>query len=207
MKTIKIFATLVICCLTNLSFASISPEVTIKATGTKKFTVSIDNTNGGRVDVLLKDINGEVLQNDRIRKRAVISQSYNLERLPVGEYKLYIEDGAKTITQSIVVNEHRVTVPKNLKAEYFAPAVVVNNDKLDFTMLCPRETLVIIEIIHETGHKNYSMGTCEKGSVQRRFDISALEPGVYTVATHLVGQNFKTTFYDPITVGHSVAGL
>jgi hypothetical protein len=206
MKTIKNFATLVLCLITTMVFAGISPEVAIKETDQKAFTLYIDNTNGGRVDVYLKDANGELLQSERIKKPEAITQKYNLENLPVGEYKLIIEDGPKTITQTIVLGEYRLTVPKNLRAEYFEPTVVLNNDNLDFTMLTPHETLVVIEIIDENGFKNYSVGTCEKGTVQRRFDISALEPGTYTVATHVEGQNFETVYHDTFTIGSTVAG-
>ena len=206
MKTIRKFVALLICLITTLTVAGISPEVTIKETGQKSFTVYIDNTLGGKVDIYLKDVNGELLESDRMSKQEAITWKYNLENLPVGEYKLFIEDGAKTITQTIVVNEDHVAVPKNLRAEYFAPTVVLNDDNLDFTMLSPQETLVIIEIIHETGYKNYSVGTCEKGAVQRRFDISALEPGTYTIATHVEGQNFETVYYETFTVGGDVAG-
>ena len=202
----KNLTTLVICLVSTMAIAGMPPEVLVSKTDEKAFTLSMDNTGGEAVLVTLKDVDGNILQSDRIRKQEPFSRKYNLSDLPVGEYKLFVEDGARTSSHVIIVNENGIKVPKHLMAEYFAPAIVVNEDNLDFTMLCLRETLVAVEIRDEEGRINYSEGMCEQGSMQRRFDISDLEPGTYTITTSIEGQNFETRYYEEFTVGPDMAG-
>jgi hypothetical protein len=93
-----------------------------------------------------------------------------------------------------------------LRAEFFAPAVVLNESKLDFTMLSVQDSKVKIEILDELGRVNYSASTNEKGSVQRRFDVSALEPGQYRLITTIQAPEFETTYSDVFVVDASFAG-
>ena len=202
----KIPGTLLICLLASVAFAGITPEVAITESGGMTFMFHLENPEGKALNVCLKDKDGLVLQNDWFREKETVSQKYNLSELPAGEYTLLITEGATTIVQPIHVEEEQVSVPHDMRAEFFAPAVVLNDNKLDFTMLSVEETRVKIEIIDDSGRVNYSASANEKGSIQRRFDVSALDPGQYRLVTTIEAPNFETTYSDSFRISDVFAG-
>jgi hypothetical protein len=204
----KNFRALIICTIAVFAMSAMPPVMKVSKADDNAFLLSVDNYSGAKaVRVTLKDADGDILEKDRIAKNELFSKEYQFDFLPVGEYKLLVEDGARTTSQVIIVNEEGIKAPKHLKATYFAPAIVLNDDKLDFTMLCLHETLVGIEIRDAEGRVNYSEATCEKGSVQRRFNLSDLEPGEYTITTSIEGQKFESVYRKAFMVPGSIAGF
>ena len=207
MKTLmKNGKALIICLIALFGIAAVPADVVVSNEDNKVFVLSVDNTSSPVV-VTLENSKGRVLQNDRVRKNELASRNYLLSSLPVGEYKLFVKEGAKTTSHVLIVNEGSIRSPKHLTATYFAPAIVLNDDKLDFTMLALHETLVTIEIKDEEGRVNYSNTTCEKGSVQRRFDVSDLGPGSYTITTNIEGQHFEEEYVKAFTIPGYIAGF
>ena len=205
MKTRVSFITLLLCIATFVVRAS-SPEVTVVDAGQKSFALYIENAESNYIQVALKDKNGVTLVNDRIRKADSFGRKYNLVNLPAGDYQLFVEDGPKIVTQPITVNETSLQIPVQRKTEIFAPAVQLNQDKLDYTLLCLNPTAVTIEIIDEVGHTNYAASTEEKGSIQRRFNLSNLSSGQYTIITKLKGDSYEKTYREVFTLGAEIAG-
>ncbi|HLF64477.1 MAG TPA: hypothetical protein VI603_12020 [Saprospiraceae bacterium] len=201
----KNFAALLICLSATLGFATSAPEVTIVDAGQKSFALYIENAESGFVHVALKDVHDVVLLSDRVKNEEAFARKYNLVNLPAGDYFLFVEDGARTIVQPIALTEDGLAINEKM-VQVFAPAIMVNHDKLDFTMLCLDETSVTIEIIDDEGRENYAATTLEQGSVQRRFDISALESGKYTVVTKIEGENFEKVYREVFTLGDDIAG-
>jgi hypothetical protein len=81
----------------------------------------------------------------------------------------------------------------------------MHGQKLDYTLLCLNPSAVSIEIIDEVGRKNYTATNAEHGSVQRRFDITALSPGTYTIVTRIQNDQFEKRYTEIFTVGNAVA--
>ncbi len=206
MNAMKNFATLLICLYATIGIAESGPSITVVDAGEKSFALYIENTESGLVQIGLKDGNGVTLLNDRVRNQASFARKYNLVNLPAGEYILFVEDGSKTTAQPITLNSDGLEIPEEKKMKIFAPAILINQNKLDFTMLCLRETSVTIKIFDETGNENYLATTLEKGSVQRRFDISSLDSGRYTIVTSLEGENFNKVYSEVFTLGQDIAG-
>ena len=201
----KSVATLMLCLSTLLVSAGSSPDVTVVHTGNKSFALYLGDTQREVQFVKLKDMNGQVLLSDRAKGVESFSRKYNLVNLPAGKYFLSIEDGSRTMIQPITVTADALEIPEHEMKTVFMPAVVVASEKLDYTLLCLDETSVTIEIIDELGRKNYSATTTEQGSVQRRFDITALTPGTYTMVTRLKDDQFEKRYTEVFTIGEIVA--
>lgn len=205
-KSLKNVLTMLICAATSLAIAGSNPEVSVIDAGQKSFALYINNVESNFVYVSLKDKHGQVLLNDRVKRTDAFARKYNLVNLPAGEYSLLIEDGSKTVTQPIIVDAKALVIPENQMTTVFAPAVQLSNNKLDFTMLCLNETAVTIVIVDDQGRTDYTATTTEQGSVQRRFDISALGSGQYTLITKLKGASFEKEYREIFTLGAEVAG-
>ena len=201
----KMFVSLLISVCASIAIAASPPEISVVDAGQKSFVLYIDNAKSGFVHVTLKDVKGVVLLTDRVKNEESFARKYNLVNLPAGEYLLFIEDGARMIAQPIAVGNDDLVIQATLATKLFAPAIQMSQDKLDFTMLCLDATPVTIEIIDETGRENYAATTIEQGSVQRRFDISNLEPGRYTIVTKVQGGNFEKVYREVFTLGTDIA--
>jgi len=201
---IKSFFTLLICMIAGLAIAG-SPDITISNAGQKSFTVNMETVHSQVIYVKITDDNGVTLLNDRVKNQESFARKYNLVNLPAGEYTLSVETGAKTYLQPIVVGDKDLTIPKEDMMSVFSPAVRLNQDKLDFTLLCLHDAAVTIEIYDADGNVDYSGTTQERGSVQKRFDISNLTAGKYTVMTTVQGPTFTKVYDNKFVVTPSLA--
>ena len=125
--------------------------------------------------------------------------------MPDGQYFVYVEEYNKTVVQSISLKKGAVEV-RDDQSLLFSPAVVVNNNKLDYTLLRLSNLPVRVQIIDEQGRVNYNGAVTETGSIERRFDIGALSPGTYQITTTVGGQTFRKKYSELFTVGDSFAG-
>lgn len=203
---IKNLATLLLCLTATLAIGNSGPGVTVVGTDEQSIAVYVNHAGNKTVQIGLKDAQGFTLLNDRVKNETSFARKYNLENLPAGEYTLFVEQGNKTTIQPVSLTNDGIFIPEGSASNVFAPAILVADDKVDFTMLCLNDAEVTIRIVDELGRDNYVATTHEKGSVQRRFDISALDAGRYTIITSLDGQNFDKVYSESFTLGEEVAG-
>lgn len=77
--------------------------------------VVVDKQSGGKVDILLKDVNGNVLYNQRVgKKEATIRVKLNLSQLADGQYRLDVTNGAQTTTQNVTLSTKTPVQPERL---------------------------------------------------------------------------------------------
>ncbi len=193
------------CLSTVLGIAGSVPDVTIVPAGGKTVAVYLGNTDQDWSVVRLKDVTGAILLNDRIRTHEAFAKKYNLINLPAGQYFLFVQNAQKTVVQSIILDKDGIAVVPDAMSTIFAPAVDLNQKKLDFTMLNLNDLPVTIEIFDDLGRKNYAATTTEQGSIQRRFNIAGLTPGTYTIVTTVHGENFEQRYSEAFTYGNSYA--
>lgn len=188
------------------AWAGSVPEITIVDAGHKSFTLYVDGPHSSFVQVSLKDQDGLVLLSDRIRNEASFTRKYNLINLPDGAYTVWVEDGTKTVAQGLTLEGQELVVQEDRQLVLFAPAIKVNQEKLDFTLLCLDPAAVTIEISDEYGRENYVSTSQEQGSVQRRFDITKLDPGKYVILTRVEWGNVVKEYREVFTLGTEIAG-
>jgi hypothetical protein len=207
MKTqLKNVFVVLICMIATIGIAASSLDVSVVNAGKKSLAIYMDNVQSTVIYVKLTDKDGIILLNDRVKSTPSFARKYNLENLPGGDYVLSIESGMRTVLQPITVSDGGLMIAHQEMSSVFAPSIQVKNEKLDLTLLCLKESAVTIEIIDEDGHTNYVATTREKGSVERRFNISNLRPGRYKVVTTVAGENFRNVYDEVFTRGIEVAG-
>jgi hypothetical protein len=202
----KNVATLLICLISFCVFAGSSPDVSVVHIGNKSVALSLENAQCNIQVVKLTDKNGAVLLTDRIDASETSGRRYNLSNLRAGAYVLTVEDAHRTVAQPLVVTTEAIEVSADNMRTLFAPSIRMYGEKLDYTLLCLDQATVSIEIIDEIGRKNYTKSETEHGSVQRRFNITALTPGTYTLVTRIRDDQFEKRYTEVFTIGETVAG-
>lgn len=183
-----------------VSVVAAEPEVSLVGAGQKSFALYLDDVRSKSVSVQILDARGVVLLEDRVKTQRTLGRKYNLSNLPAGEYNVFVEDGALTIVQPITLGHTTVQIHEERTTRFFQPALRSRDDKLDFTLLCVDPSAVAISIFDPAGNLAYSSATSESGSMQRRFDLSALESGNYIVLTHVRRGNLEKSWRNVIAV-------
>lgn len=206
MKTIqKILTVLLLCACTGFAMAGTSPDFKIMNAGGKAIAVIVHNDSSLPQVVKLQDEDGNILLADRVKSQNNYSRKLNLVNLPRGTYQVLLEDKTRTIVQPVNVDVEMATVDATKRTSIFAPAVQVSPEKIDLTLLCLEDAMVTIQIMDEQGNVSYSETTNEHGSVQRRFNISGLSPGDYTVVTKVKGPAIERSYSESFELGETVA--
>jgi hypothetical protein len=197
----KFAMTVLLSVWTMFTLSALPPKVTIVPSGSKSFEIHLEDLSKSTVQIRLADRRGEVLISEDVKSQETFARRYNLKLLPDGEYTLSVDDGMSTTLQPVLITDACVVIPSDREQKLFKPSVQVQDEtgKIDFTLLCLNESLVTIRITDHTGNTSYVDSSNEQGSVQRRFDISALAPGKYTVQTTVRTGNTEKTYVDAFT--------
>ncbi len=175
----------------------VSNDFTVTATGEKSLVVRFENKPLGEVLFSIQDKEGIVLHSETIRKGDTAGRKFNLSNLPAGKYFLEMEDGLRIKTQPVTLTSETLTVETEGVKEVFKPTISFKNGKLDFTMLQLEEATTTLTIEDAWGTTVHNDLFVEAGSLQRRYDLTPLPVGDYTVVVK-VG---KRVFYKAISVG------
>jgi hypothetical protein len=208
MKPLKKMLTVMLLAVCTLpAMAGSTPDIKIVHAGGKSIAVYVEVAAGDATQLIkLRDVNGSILLTDRVKNQSVFAKKYNMVNLPAGQYYVLVEDQQRTLVQPVTVTKDNASV-NDKPVTLFAPAVDISTHKIDLTLLHLSQAPVTIEIRDEWGRKNYSETTTEHGSVQRRFNISALTPGNYTITTKVQNRGVERTFRESFTFGETLAGF
>jgi hypothetical protein len=113
--------------------------------------------------------------------------------LPEGKYFLSIQLGTKEWVQPIKLEVDRVNIDKKAIREYFSPVFHPNGNKLDIILLNQFLSPVEIHILNENGQAVFNEKLGSVLRVEKRFDLSTLEAGTYTMVVNAHNRNYYHT--------------
>ncbi len=157
------------------------------SSGNKWFIVDKSKTKSPALSVTLREINGEILVQEKIKK----TTKYNLKFIPDGEYIIQVEDDQKLTTQKISISNGAI-LSKNASTIY-KPYFIEKKDHLDMNLMTqgmPAE----ITIRNDAGEIISQEKITNEVSVTRRFNTKKLSKEPYYVTVELGGQTFISEF-------------
>lgn len=160
--------------------------------GTKKISISLNDLNS-TTKIELVDLQGIILTATKV-KTPNYNSIFDLSTLPEGKYFLSIYLNNKEWVQPIVINKISLIIDKKAIKEYFSPVFNVNGTKLDLVMLNQFLSPVEIQILNQNGQPVFNEKLGSVLRVEKRFDLSTLEPGNYTMVVSAHNRNY----YQPI---------
>jgi hypothetical protein len=147
--------------------------------GTKKMAISMDEINKpAKIELL--DPQGIILTSTKVKSSSYHS-IFDLSTLPEGKYFLSIFLNNKEWMQPIVIKTDDLFIDKKAVREYFSPVFNTNSNKLDLVLFNQFLSPVEIQILNQNGQPVFNEKLGSVLRVEKRFDLSQLETGTYTV--------------------------
>ena len=147
------------------------------------------------VTISIEDANGAQLMQETVKENPNFVKRYNVSKLESGKYTLTVTKRTIRTVQPFEVTATGVTIAEIEKKEKFIPFLNFKNNKLDVNVLLGNYSNITVTLLDNEGRKvqedkNYVVMTLHK-----RYDLSKLPAGAYTVEV-LAGDE---TFYQAVT--------
>lgn len=156
----------------------------------KSIIVSTSEWKAPQVNVLIKENNGGTVYNEMLNTGKT-DRKFNLKGMAKGTYTLEISDDLKITSQQFTITESDVVVDKTVNT-IFKPVVVSKDNKIDVNLLnLSKNASIHIQDKYEGTIYSQQQNT---SSVNKRFDISSLPSGSYSVNIDVDGRTYVHDF-------------
>lgn len=166
-----------------------SGNSTIDAEKSKSLVVETSLWKSDKVNIQIKEASGVVILDETVKNTKNL-RKYNLKNLPEGVYTLELSNDLKITTQEFTINAKSVVLSTEIKTVY-KPVVIWNEAGFDVNLMTLGNTAFI-----NIQDKDNNIVFAEKlvtPAVHKRYDISALASGEYTVTVAMNGRSFVST--------------
>lgn len=171
------------------------PAIDLKPVPTeKKAALSLDGLKENTT-VILQDEYGAVLLREETKGNTTYAKLLNLGNLPAGNYYLRVVTSLKEVVQPIVLTEKEVVINPNRQREFFAPVIKAQDGRLDISLFNSRLSDVEITILDDRDNAAFSETLQNVVIVQKRYDLSQLRWGAYTVQVRTSEKLYQHQFY------------
>lgn len=190
MKTMrKVLLTAVMVMASTLVIANdTKPSVKVEKVGMKSVVVSTKGLGEATAHIQLKDENGSVLYSAQSEKGQKFAKRFDLAALEAGNYTIEVENELSFTATPISINADSAWVNADDQITIIKPVIRQNGEKLDIIVPTENNNEVSITIFDS----NFRKLTSESfsGEALKRFDLSKLKQGSYTVKMRTSGRNF-----------------
>lgn len=156
----------------------------------KSIIVATSKWKARHVNVLIKENNGGTVYNEML-STGKTDRKFNLNGMAKGTYTLEISDDLKITSQQFTIVDSDVVVDETVNTIY-KPVVVSKDNKIDVNLLNPSKNASIK--IQDSYEGTIYAETQKTSSVNKRFDISSLPSGSYSVNIDVDGRTYIHDF-------------
>ena len=160
-------------------------DLKIRSENRNSFVLELTNDSELDIKVTLKNKEGITIYSDNLEQPGLIQQRYSLRELPSGIYTLVVASENVLKIQSISKSEGRVEVNTEALQTVIQPTFHQHSHYLDLNMLCNWDQEVSLTIRDSEGHLIYDETVRPEESLQRRFNLSILKEGSYSITVGL----------------------
>ena len=153
----------------------------------KILIVPIAEGNLKNVHIQIKDESGSVIFKENVSKPNG-RRKYDLRNLPDGQYMIEISNSQKIITRNFNVNGSKVVLSEDVQT-VFKPVINWSDRNLEINLLSSGKD-VVISILDDDANEIFKQNH-NTMSIHRRYDISSLPKGEYTVKVTTAGRTFE----------------
>lgn len=190
----KIIATILILAGLGVSSYGSAPYIKVTTYDDKKFFVVVSVTDSSRVNVSLKDSHNFELYQESYKGNNNYIKGFDLEPLPDGEYLLEIESKQRIERFTLSIKNNWLSVNQESRLVMHKPSVTQKGTKVDVALADTHSPLKL-SILDRSNEVIFQETVADNGRLTRRYDISQLDPGQYTVLVEMRGRNFRQSIY------------
>ena len=186
---IQIINTFIAVLFSTISVFATSSEPSITSNGTKSFIIDNKVWKSNFVDVSIVNENGNVIYSSHQELNR--SKRYSLENLEAGDYTVSISNDIKKVENNITITEVGLFIDFNANTTY-KPVFNIDKNNIDINYLAAGvDTYIYIQNNNQTVYKTNIEDSI---SINKRFDISKLPSGDYTVVVSNKTGSFSQIF-------------
>ncbi|MBL6446276.1 hypothetical protein JMN32_08150 [Fulvivirga sp. 29W222] len=192
MKTLKksMVAVLFLTTLFVSAYGS-TPYIKVTSYDLKKFFVIIKNTDSSKVNVVLKDGNNFSLYKETYINSDEYLKGFDLQSLPDGEYTLEIENNQRIEMFALSIINNKLSINKDSRLVIHKPSINQNGNKVDVALQKLQEAPLKLSILDNTNDIIFEDTLADNGNLTKRYDMSRLGPGSYTMRIDIAGKLFS----------------
>lgn len=151
---------------------------------------SIHNNTSSAVSIRIINEEGKVLYSENNKGKA-FAKAFDMKGLAKGEYVLQIEDDQKIHNYPVTVSYNNLVIDKANVTTTYKPSVLIKGRAMDISMLLNGATADIV--LYNSVNEQLVNTTAEGRYFSKRFNLSKLEKGSYTLKVGIDGQTFYKT--------------
>lgn len=189
MKTMKkVMLTIMMVMISTLAIANVKPTVKVKSVEAKTVAVVAYGYGEAKTDITLRSGNGHVFYRETLKAGENFAKRLDMSEMPKGEYTIEVENSDSFTAIPVIVDSASAVVKTEDEVTIVKPRLSVIGDKLNVAFADPFTKEVWVSI-YDT---NSNRLVYEKVSAEnmKRFDLSKLAKGQYTVLMSTEGKKF-----------------
>ena len=168
------------------------PFISINTIGSeKKVSLVLKNLKTPTTIRLESALEGVLLEEEITN--AEYARILNLNELSAGNYKLVVNTGVRETEQPISITRTGLSLNINDRKLFFAPVVRMNGSLLDVSLLNSNLTNLKLRIEDAEGVLVYEDETRNVVKVEKRYNLSKLPVGEYTVVLNVGDKSYVKT--------------
>ena len=191
MKTMRNLLTIMMVMVSTFVFANDNPTVKVKSVNAKSISVNISGLGAIKTQVQLKSEKGSILYKASSNAEN-FARRLDLNALPVGNYSIEVENNNTFTSTPVVIADDSAYVNVTSQVTIVKPRVLMNGKQLDVILPSEEEAAVLVTIYDRDMNKLAIEPI--NGELLKRFDLSKLTTGNYTVKIETKGKSFVQSF-------------
>ena len=188
MKTMRNLLTIMMVMVSTFVFANDNdPKVKVERVNAKSIAISISGLEADKTQVQLKSEEGSILYKASSNTEK-FAKRLDLNALPTGNYALEVENDNTFTSTPVVIAEDSAYVNVADQVTIVKPVVLMNGASLDVILPSEAAAEVLVTILDRDMNKLAIQPI--NGESLKRFDLSKLTAGSYTVKMETKGKSF-----------------
>lgn len=165
------------------------PVLKVEAGIDKKFYLALENVSA-ETSVQILDQEGFTLIEESVAASEAFEKVFNLEKLQAGIYTLVIKSNYKETVQPMIITGRNLIVDESKRKEFYPAIIKMEKNNVNLSLLNPTKSKVVLSIQDATGETLYRDALNDLMVVEKRYDLSQLSSGQYTVVVDTSNEVF-----------------
>ena len=161
--------------------------VKVKVAGEKSIELSLEQISG-KVWITFKDKNGNVFYSKKIKDLNSYTVKYDLAAFPDGEYHLELDAANQTLNVPVTIVDGTVMIREELAQ---APAISNKGNVIAVELAGKTNKTWNVIIKNDKGELIFTEIVANEKRSQRKYDLSNLGSGAYTLQFNSSGNSFS----------------